>query len=71
MLFPIAGLSLGMLLSVLLSGVLRASLYGVAPTDARIFTLAVILLLGVAVSACAIPARRAARVDPVQSLRTD
>jgi putative ABC transport system permease protein len=71
MLYPIAGLSLGMLLSVLLSGVLRASLYGVAPTDPRIFTLVVTLLLGVAISACAIPARRAARVDPVQSLRTD
>jgi ABC-type antimicrobial peptide transport system permease subunit len=71
MVFPLAGLALGAVLALQFSGVLRSSLYGVAPADAGIFLLVVTVLLGVAVSACAVPARRASRGDPIQSLRTD
>ncbi len=71
MVFPVAGLALGSVLALQLSGLLRTSLYGVAPADAGIYTLVVTVLSGVAVSACAVPARRASRIDPIQSLRTD
>lgn len=71
MVFPATGLALGTALALQLSGVLRTSLYGIAPADVGIYTFVVTLLLAVAVSACAIPARRASRVDPIRSLRTD
>lgn len=71
MVHPVIGLLLGGLIALALSGVLRASLYGVGPSDVRVFAGAAGVLLAVAVSACAIPARRAARVDPMQSLRAE
>jgi putative ABC transport system permease protein len=50
---------------------LRALLYGIEPGD-PLTLLAVAVLLGVAtLVACVIPARRAARVDPVRALRAD
>lgn len=48
---------------------LRSLLYGVAATDAPTFIVVSLVLLGVAFIASWIPARRAARVDPVISLR--
>jgi predicted permease len=50
---------------------LSAFLYGVSPTDALSFVGAVAMLGGVALLACAIPARRAIRVDPVATLRQE
>jgi len=50
---------------------LDALLYGVGPRDPLAFALTPILLLGVALLASWIPARRAAGLDPAESLRVE
>jgi ABC-type antimicrobial peptide transport system permease subunit len=67
--------SLGMVLGILgsfgFTRYLRALLFGVEPTDPATI-LGVVVLIGiVAMGGCVVPALRAARVDPSQSLRTD
>jgi hypothetical protein len=66
-----AGLAIGLALAFALSGVMRAMLVGVSPTDPVVFVLAPALLGVVALAASVIPARRAARVDPAAVLRGD
>jgi putative ABC transport system permease protein len=45
--------------------------FGVPPTDPVSFLAAAVVVMGVGLLACAIPARRAARVDPVIALRQE
>lgn len=61
----------GMVLALLLSQVLRTLLYGVGAVDLRTFLGVPVLLLAVAALATWVPARRASRVDPVRTLRTE
>lgn len=65
------GLLIGLLGAVLSSRLIIALLFGVSPLDPLIYLTVVILLAGVAVLACLVPAWRAARVDPVSTLRTE
>ncbi|PYR18192.1 MAG: hypothetical protein DMF98_25990 [Acidobacteria bacterium] len=46
----------------------KAVLFGVEPADPVAFTIAAVVLVTVSGAACYIPARRAARVDPVVAL---
>jgi len=65
------GLAIGLGLAALLSQGLGILLFGVEPWDPVIFT-AVVLTLGLAAfAACAMPGRRATKVDPIQALRYD
>jgi putative ABC transport system permease protein len=64
------GLTLGLIGAFALSRVLSRSLVQVAPGDPITFIAIAGLLAGVAVAACLLPARRAARVDPLAALRS-
>jgi predicted permease len=64
-----AGIALGTAAAVLLARVLAAQLYGVAATDPASFAAALAVLVAVALAAIALPARRAARVEPSVALR--
>jgi putative ABC transport system permease protein len=64
-----AGLGLGLLLTITLTRLVATFLYGVTPTDPSTLALSALMLTGVAFAAAALPARRAARLDPVAALR--
>ncbi len=63
------GLAAGIAGSLAVTRVLRGSLYGVSATDPLTFLGGLILLGGIALLACYLPARRAARIDPTAALR--
>lgn len=67
----LAGLSIGVLVSFAFGPMLRSILYGVRSGDPRIFAAVIAALLFVSLAACYIPARRAARVDPIIALRAE
>ena len=65
-----AGVGLGVVGAFALSGLVETLLYGVEPVDPLTFGAAAALLAAVALAACWVPARRAARLDPVLALRS-
>jgi putative ABC transport system permease protein len=69
--FPLAGLVVGAAAAIGSTRVLASSLYEISPTEPGVFLGTAVLLLGVAVLACAVPAWRATRVDPMEALRAD
>jgi ABC-type antimicrobial peptide transport system permease subunit len=64
-----AGLVIGVPAALALTGLVRTLLYGVAPNDPVSFAAAVAGMVAVAGAAAWLPARRAARVDPLVALR--
>jgi predicted permease len=65
------GLALGFAVSWASTRALKTALYGVSATDPRTFAAVAALLTLVALAACLIPARRAARLDPIVVLREE
>jgi predicted permease len=63
------GLALGLIAALVLTRLMASLLFGVSPSDPMTLGLVAVILALVALAACYIPARRAARVDPVIALR--
>jgi putative ABC transport system permease protein len=71
LLLAVAGVALGLLAAVGLTRYLGSMLVATSPTDPATFAAIALLLLAVAAAACALPARRATRIEPVVLLRED
>ena len=67
--FAGAGLAAGILLAVAATRLMKTMLFGVAPTDPLSFAAVGVVLTAVALAASLFPARRAARVSPMEALR--
>jgi putative ABC transport system permease protein len=65
------GVVIGVAGSLWLGGVLEALLFEVAATDAATLIASALALVGVAMAACYLPARRATRIDPILALRDE
>jgi len=67
----VVGLGIGFLLSLITGRSVRSLLYGITPTDTATFLGVFSLLALASLVACYLPARRAARIDPMQALRQE
>ena len=65
----LAGIAIGVIASVAATRVLASMLFAVTPKDPETFLGVALLLVAVALGACYVPARRAAKVDPMVALR--
>jgi putative ABC transport system permease protein len=65
------GLAIGFLAALALTRTMGSLLVGVSPTDPATFAAISLLFFCIAILACWLPSRRAARVDPMVALRAD
>jgi putative ABC transport system permease protein len=71
MVLPVVGAALGVPIALAVSYTLRSLVYGVSPLDPLPVAASLALLMAVALVACYVPARRAARIDPMAALRCE
>ena len=69
--YCVLGLVIGMGAAAGLSRFIESQLHGIDPTGPAVFAGAGIILVATAMFACYLPARRAAKVDPIRTLRHD
>jgi len=67
----VPGLLAGGVLALAVAQIARSMLFQISPADPATFAAVITLVLGVAMLACYIPARRAARVDPLSAIRAE
>jgi len=67
----LAGIAIGSLLAFGVAQSLRGMLFAVTPADPLVFVAVPAALLVTAAAACAVPALRASRVDPMMALRAE
>jgi ABC-type antimicrobial peptide transport system permease subunit len=65
----LVGVAIGLAASVGLARTMARLLFGVSPTDPATYAAVTLVWLAVALAACYLPARRAARIDPTVALR--
>jgi len=70
-LVTLAGLAVGTIAALIGSRLIESLLYRVDARDPAVFTATTVALFGIALIACWLPARRAARVDPMVALRAE
>jgi putative ABC transport system permease protein len=66
-----AGIGIGLVVSLMLTPVIRSFLWGVTTTDPLTLAAVVVALALVALIACYLPARRALKVTPIAALRSE
>jgi predicted permease len=67
----LVGIAIGIGAAFGLTRLIASQLYGVTATDPLTIAVVAVLLTAVAMAACVLPARRAARVDPLRALRVE
>jgi putative ABC transport system permease protein len=67
---PAVGLVIGIAGSLALTRAIQSALYGVSATNPVVYAVLTVLLAGLALTACYVPARRASRVDPLVALKS-
>src|SRR5262245_5355438 len=67
----VIGLAIGITSAFAVGRLLRTQLYEVSANNPALLAGSTVLLAGIALIACLVPARRAAHVDPIQALRTE
>ncbi len=65
------GIGVGILVALGMSRLMSSILFGITPNDLVTFVSVPVILCAVALLACLLPARRAAKLDPMQALRAD
>jgi ABC-type antimicrobial peptide transport system permease subunit len=67
----VGGALIGLAIALILARVLSSLIYNVSPADPLTFISVALMVVAIALLACYLPARRAARANPMVALRAD